>query len=287
MRHHIIALIAALLPLTASADELELIGRYAWETDDVIGLSGIEVLDDGAGYIAVGDKGWWVKGRFIRENGKIVDHKLDRIEPIVAPNGLPVAARRIADWSDAEGLALAPDGRVWVSFEQWTHVLSFKAPFTRGAYVREHPTFREYSRNWQLEALAVDPKGQLYVFPEKPMAEGFPIYRLQSNGEWTIDGHLPERDVFAIVGADFDEDGTLYLLERKLIVGLWWQSQLRRVRLDGSVDETIWTSERGAFNNLEGLSLWRDARGLRMLMVSDDNGRKNVPTEFVEFRLVD
>ena len=76
-------------------------------------------------------------------------------------------------------------------------------------------------------------------------------------------------------------------LERKLVVGLWWQSRIRRVRLDGSLDETIWTSERGAFDNLEGLSLWRDAKGLRMTLVSDNNGSEKTPTEFVEFRVTD
>ena len=35
-----------------------------------------------------------------------------------------------------------------------------------------------------------------------------------------------------IVGADFADDGTLYLLERKLVVGIWWQSRIRRVRLE-------------------------------------------------------
>ena len=127
--------------------------------------------------------------------------------------------------------------------------------------------------------------GTVYVFSEKPLIEGFPIYRLNAGGLWAIDGFLPERDVFAIVGADFNTDGTLYLLERKLVVGLWWQSRIRQVRLDGSLDETIWTSERGEFDNLEGISVWRDAEGLRLTLVSDNNGSERTPTEFVEFRV--
>ena len=102
-----------------------------------------------------------------------------------------------------------------------------------------------------------------------------------------IDGHLPEHDVFSIVGADFDENGDLYLLERKLIVGLWWQNRIRRVRLDGSEDTAIWTSERGEFGNLEGIALWRDEDGLRLVLVSDNNANEDTPTEFVEFRLTE
>jgi len=287
MRQYFIALILGMFPALVHGAELSLIGRYAWSTEDVVGVSGIEILEDGSGYLAVSDDGWWLEGSFTRKNDVIIDHKLRRLEPIIAQNGLPVSARRVADWSDAEGLALAPDGRVWVSFERWAHVLEFDAPFTRARLIRDHPTFRTFADNWQLEAIAVDPEGRVFVFSEKPMIEGFPIYRLRNGREWVIDGYLPERDVFAIVGADFDEDGTLYLLERKLVVGLWWQNRVRRIRLDGSLDETIWTSERGEFDNMEGITLWRDAEGLRMTLVSDNNGSQNVPTEFVEFRVIE
>ncbi|NNL72832.1 MAG: esterase-like activity of phytase family protein, partial [Silicimonas sp.] len=121
---------------------------------------------------------------------------------------------------------------------------------------------------------------------EKPLAEGFPIYRLDGD-RWTIDGYLPEQDVFSIVGADFAENGDLYLLERKLVVGLWWQNRIRRVRLDGSADEILWTGERGQFLNLEGIALWRDAGELRVTLVADDNGDLRDPTQFVEFRLTE
>jgi len=138
-----------------------------------------------------------------------------------------------------------------------------------------------------LEAVAIDPAGQIYAFSEKPLPEGFPIYRLGPDNLWVIDGYLPERDVFAIVGADFAPDGTLYLLERKLVVGIWWQNRIRRVHFDKFIDETLWTGERGAFGNLEGISVWDDGKGLRMTLVSDNNGSQSTPTEFVEFRLTD
>ena len=111
------------------------------------------------------------------------------------------------------------------------------------------------------------------------------MYRLNEEG-WTIEGQLPERDLFAIVGADFDDNGDLYLLERKLVMGLWWQSRIRRVRLDGNEDRTLWTSERGDYGNLEGLALWRDGDRLMMTAVSDNNGGDGTPTEFIDFELV-
>ncbi|MCV6593212.1 MAG: esterase-like activity of phytase family protein [Silicimonas sp.] len=286
MRAHALSLILATLGTTLWADpELTLIGRTPWETETIIGVSGIEVTADGSGFLAVGDRGWWLQGSFKRDGEKIADIEVTRLEPIIGQNGLPVAARRVGDWSDSEGLALAPDGTAYISFERWAHVWRFPQPFTRAKFIKDHPTFYDHAENWQLEAAAIDPQGQVYVFSEKPLVEGFPIYRLGEDDKWVIDGYLPERDVFAIVGADFDEDGTLYLLERKLVVGLWWQSRLRRVRLGEALDETIWTSDRGEFDNLEGISVWRDDKGLRLTMVSDNNGSTRNPTEFVEFRL--
>ena len=288
MRHNLVALIISLLvPVPGWSDTLELIGRFAWETESVIGISGIEITEAGNGFLSVSDRGWWLEGRFQRDGDRIVGVQITRLDSITGQDGLPVPARRVGDLSAAEGLALAPDGTAWVSFERWAHVWWFKEPFARANWVKDHPTFYDHADNWQLEAMAIHPNGTVYAFSEKPLIEGFPIYRLSDLKRWTIESYLPERDVFAIVGADFDEDGTLYLLERKLVVGLWWQSRIRRVRLGGTLDEAIWTSERGAFGNLEGLSVWRDAKGLRLTLVSDNNGSETKPTEFVEFRLTE
>ncbi|MGR3511434.1 MAG: esterase-like activity of phytase family protein [Paracoccaceae bacterium] len=287
MRTRPLALIAALWPAIGWSETLELIGAFQLETETVIGVSGLEVTPDGMGFVAVADRGWWLEGLFQREGDAITAVDIERVEPIIGQDGFPVSARRVGDWSDAEGLALAPDGTAWVSFERWAHVWRFDRVYGRAQWIKDHPTFYDHADNWQLEAAAIDPNGTIYVFSEKPLPEGFPIYRLGEDDLWVIDGYLPEQDVFAIVGADFAPDGALYLLERKLVVGIWWQNRIRRVRLDGSEDVILWTGERGAFGNLEGLSVWEDERGLRLTLVSDNNGKEKAPTEFVEFRLTE
>ncbi len=286
MLKRLVAVILSMQPVLASAETLEAIGLYAWETESIQGISGLEVTDDGAGFVAVSDRGWWIEGRFDRKGDAIVGVDLDGIRPIIGNDGLPVAARRVGDWSDAEGLAFAPDGSAYVAFERWAHVSRFGPELGVGQWIKDHPTFYDHAENWQLEATAVAPDGTVYVFSEKPLLDGFPIYRLGADKLWTIDGYLPEQDIFAIVGADFADDGALYLLERKLVVGLWWQNRIRRVRLDGSEDVILWTGERGEYENLEGISVWRDEADLRLTLVSDNNGANNTPTQFVEFRLV-
>lgn len=284
MRKSFVALILCFLPNIGAADELELIGIRHLETQSIVGVSGIEVSEDGMSFAAVADRGWWLTGTFQRQEDAISEVVIDDIQPIIGQDGYPVSARRVGDWSDAEGLAIAPDGRAWVAFERWARVAWFERIMTRSNWIKDHPSFYDYSENWELEAVAIDPGGHVFAFSEKPQLDGFPIYRLAPEG-WVIDGYLPERDLFSIVGADFDANGDLYLLERKLIVGLWWQSRIRRVRLDGSEDAAIWTSERGEYGNLEGIALWRDDTGLRLVLVSDNNANEDVPTEFVEFRL--
>ena len=126
-----------------------------------------------------------------------------------------------------------------------------------------------------------------HTFPEQPLSEGFPVYLLEENS-WIIDSYIPKNDGFSIVGADFDDDGRLYLLERKLVLGLWWQNRVRRLQIRGlSADEIIWTGVRGEYNNLEGIAVWNDDTGLRIVMVSDNNADRSEATQFVEYRLVE
>jgi len=278
-------LAASLWCLAAQADRLTHIGTFEWPTEAVVGLSGLEVSDDGLTFYAIGDRGWYLSGEFERNGEQIVGLRLQKYLPILGNDGLPVSARRVGDWSDAEGLAIAPDGTYWISFERWAHVSRYDEPELTGHWIKDHPSFSSYKDNRQLEALAIHPNGILYAFPEQPLSDGFPIYRLDGT-TWSISGYIQKRNGFSIVGADFDSDGQLYLLERKLVLGLWWQNRVRRLRVDSPESyEILWTGDRGEYNNLEGIAVWRDEVGHRITMVSDNNADPQEITQFVEFRL--
>lgn len=282
MRHLVTAFLLSASP--AAADTLTHLGTFVWDTPSVVGLSGLEVSDDGTSFATISDRGWYLAGDFLRTDGQISGINLRDFLPIRGIDGLPVSARRVGDWADAEGLAVAPDGRLWIGFERWAHVSAYDAPDQTGQWIKDHPTFAAYDDNRQIEALALHPDGTLYAFAEQPLDGAFPVYRLDGK-TWTIAGTLPPQDRFALVGADFDVDGRLYLLERKLALGLWWQNRVRRVDLTTFTSEILWTGGRGDFGNLEGLALWHDADGLRLTLVSDNNGDRSDPTHFVEFRL--
>ena len=50
-----------------------------------------------------------------RDSIRRIELEIERLEALYGQNGYPVSARRVGDWSDAEGLAIAPDGTAWVS----------------------------------------------------------------------------------------------------------------------------------------------------------------------------
>jgi hypothetical protein len=287
MRADLVALIVA-IALPANADELDLVGRTAWGVNAANGVSGLEMSDDGMSFWAVSDRGWSLAGVVTRIDGAIDKVTVTRIDPLLGHDGFPVTARRVGDWADAEGLAMLPDGTTYVSFERWPHVSRYADIRGKAEQTRDHPSFYDYADNRQLEAVAVSPDGEVFAFPEQtgPARDGFAVYRLAGN-EWEITGEIEALDGFGLVGADFDDLGRLYLLERKLALGFWWQNRIRRFDTPEGAGEILWTGARGEFDNLEGIALWRDPSGLRITLVSDNNFDPDEPTSFVEFRLTE
>jgi hypothetical protein len=283
-----VACIGLALSVTAAqAETLQLTGTYMWKTRSVVGLSALEVQDGGEGFVALGDRGWYISGRFTRNEGHITGVTVDRYLPILGLDGLPSPARRFGDWSDAEGLAIGPDGEMWISFERWTRVVRYTGPEDIGTLIRPHPSFTSYRDNRQLESVALHPDGTLYAFAEAPQADGFAIYRLRE-GQWDIAGHIVRRNRFAIVGADFDATGRLFLLERKHFLGYWWQNRIRILDVnDPDTITTLWTSGMGDYDNLEGIAVWQGGAATRLTVVSDNNGQSDETTQFLEFELLD
>ena len=134
----------------------------------------------------------------------------------------------------------------------------------------------------------MSPDGRLHVFSEEalPAYGAFPVYVFASEG-WEITGTIEAMNRFGIVGADFGPDGRLYLLERKLVLGRWWQSRIRVFDVPEGRGKVLWTSRRGEYFNLEGIAAWSDEDGIRLTLVSDNNQRQSEPTQFVEFRLTE
>lgn len=278
---------ACLWTAPLSAQSLIHTGTFNWETRAVVGLSALELSEDGQDFVAIGDRGWYLAGQLRREDGQVTDVTIDSYLPLLGTNGLPVSARRLGDWSDAEGLAIAPDGTMWVSFERWARVVRYQGPQDSGTVLPKHPDFPTYRENRQLESVALHPDGTLYAFAEAARRDGFAVYAYQ-DGQWAVTGHIAASKRYAIVGADFDSAGRLFLLERRHFLGQWWQNRIRVLDVDRPESTTIlWTSGMGDYDNLEGLAVWGTPTQTRLTVVADNNGAVSEISQILDFELVD
>lgn len=225
-----------------------------------------------------------------RITGKIADRIAGKITGTsgVTAAPLPLIRRDLPGQSDSEGLALASDDSLYVSFEGVHSVRIYTSPDRSEALPRAD-AFETMQNNSSLEALAIDDNGWLYTLPERSgaLSRPFPVYRYR-NGAWDQPFDIPRIGGFLPVGADFGPDGMFYLLEREF-TGFGFRSRVRRFGLtDNGLEhaQTLLQTTTRTHDNLEGIAIWRDDTGhIRLTMVSDDNFNAFQRTEFVEYAL--
>lgn len=265
------------------------LGKFVWRLNNPAfgGFSGIEILNGGQDFVALSDKATFVTGQ-IRRNaeGQITAMIANPILRLLdGKTGKPLIGWR----TDSEGLAVDIAGQAFVSFENRPSVARLDLENGATTDLNRHPDFAKLSRNGALEALAIGDDQTLYTLPERPHSQDIPVYRWR-NGVWDRKLHLPRRGEYAVVAADILE-GKLYLLERGFRMIGGFSSRLRRFDISGtglSAEKTLVETPMGMFDNLEGLSVWRDATGaMRATMISDDNFFVLQQTQILEFRLPD
>ncbi len=276
----VIGLAAATVPRATESTSV------TWRNDDARfgGFSGLHVFDGGTRFVSISDRGAIVQGQLIRNNGRLKSIKLARILPLKNTKGVPLRGHL----SDAEGLAVRGDGRLFISFEGAHRVWTYRDPASEGAWLPRHPDFKTMQNNSSLEALAIGPDNALYTIPERSgrLNRPFPVYRYQ-NGEWTMPFSVPRHGPYLVVGADIGPDGRFYLLERHLGSIFGFETRVRRFDMTAAGlqnEVTLIQTSAGEHDNLEGLSVWRtETGGLRLTMISDDNFRGIQKTEIVEY----
>ncbi len=267
----------------------ELLGSYRWSQPEPWfgGFSGIELSDDGSTMTVIGDKGILLRARVERTDGKITG--IDAGQP--TDLGDDGARKLTGKFKDSEGLAVAPDGAVLVSFERTHRVGIYRTPGTRAAILPAVREFHKLHPNRSLEALALDARGRVYTMPEEPARDNglIPVFRWDGTA-WSVPFQLPRIGSFLPVGADFGPDGRFYLLERTLSM-FGFRSRVRSWDMSGPMPtdgRTLLETAPLTHDNLEGIAVWRDSDGkIRLTMVSDDNFNFLQRTELVEYVLPD
>tara|TARA_R110002049_G_scaffold44333_5_gene130096 strand:+ start:156294 stop:157181 length:888 start_codon:yes stop_codon:yes gene_type:complete len=248
------------------------------------GLSGAEVSSDGTEITVVTDRGRVAQGQMIRKDGKLAGIDISHSASLKSPDGRVLGL----GYSDAEGLAKGANGHLYASFEHDHRVVRLHPRTGLSTPLRAHPDFAKLQPNSGLEALAIHPDGSLFALPERSGGQNkpFPVY-VFNGSTWVINAHIPRRGPFLPVGADFADNGDLYVLERA-ITPLGFRSRIRRFTLDAPYlgEVTLFTSRPGQFDNLESLSIWRDSNDqTRLSLISDDNFFAIQQTQVVELTL--
>lgn len=289
-----VALIVALLSAGPSGavktEQARYLGSYTWNHSArwFGGLSAIELEGDGVTMTVLSDRTRLLTAGLSRDaTGQITGVRIGQVYPVLSSRG----QRMPGDAGDTEGLVSVPGGGHYISFERVHRVAFYSGPGASAQVLPRPAAFREMEHNGSFEALAMDQQGRLYTMPESSRtADGaIPVYRWDGK-RWSTPFKLPQRGNFLPVGADFGPDGRLYVLERAT-GAFGFRSRLRRWEVRGNTarNETILFEGRtGRHDNLEGVSIWRDAGGkLRATMISDDNFLFVQRTEIVEYALPD
>jgi len=264
------------------------------------GLSAIRVQADGANFIALSDKGWWLKGRIVYDGNRPSGIADAQMAPILGPDGLALAAR---GWYDTESIA-QDGGTLYVGIERVNRIVRLDygkdGLLARGQPIEVPPGVRGLPNNKGLEALVFVPRG---------LPLGGALIAISERG-LNRDGNLlafiiggPRPGAFALRRtADFDvsdaallPSGDLLVLERKFSWTTGLFVRIRRIKLadvapgalvDGQV---LFEADLGyAIDNLEGLSVHRGSNGETVLtMVSDDNFSALQRTLLLQFTLAE
>ena len=264
------------------------------------GLSSIRMEPDGRRFLAVSDKGNWLRGRIIYRN----DHPdgIDEAEmaPVLGPDGRALAAR---GWYDTESIA-QDGGTLYVGIERVNRIVRLNygrdGLRARATPIPVPPAVRKLPYNKGLEALVFVPRGQplagtLIAISERGLdAAGHLMAFLiggPSPGQFAVARH----DEFDISDAALLPSGEILLLERRFN---WLQGVAVRIRripltqirpgvvVDGRI---IFEADLGyQIDNMEGLAVHRAADGTLILtMISDDNFSSIQRTLLLQFALVE
>ena len=254
---------------------------------DYGGFSGLVISNEGTEALVVTDKSFFFVLELRRdENDILTGYSVIRKGRILSSKGEHLNGRN----TDSESIVIDENNNYYISFESNHRIMMHAEVGGKGVFVPKHPMFRKLSVNKGIEALAIDADNRLIAIPEKPPSgiSDIPIFRLQ-NDKWEIIKYVKINDNFLVTDAEILPEGLLLILERKFSWTQGFKTRFRLISLDKFDNKepvTVFTSTANQFDNLEGVTLWRDKNGeMRILTVSDDNFHPLQQSEIREFFL--
>ena len=255
--------------------------------EDYGGFSGLVVNNQGSEALVVTDKSiFFVLELRRNEDDNLTGYSVIKRGRILSSKGEHLTGRNI----DSESIVMDANNNYYISFESNHRIMMHAEVDGKGVFLPKHPMFKKLSVNKGIEALAIDNDNRLIAIPEKPPSgiSDIPIFRLQDN-KWEIIKYVKIKDGFLVTDAEVLPLGLLLILERHFSWTQGFKTRFRLISLDkfdNTEPITVFTSTANQFDNLEGVTLWRDKKGeMRILTVSDDNFHPLQQSEIREFFL--
>ena len=255
--------------------------------EDYGGFSGLIIHKQGSEALLVTDKSFYFVLELLRnEDDNLTGFSISKKGRILSSKGEKLTGRN----TDSESIVIDANNNYFISFESNHRIMMHAEVGGKGSFVPKHPLFRKLYVNKGIETLAIDNDNRLIAIPEKPPSgiSNIPIFRLQNN-KWEIIKYIEIKDSFLVTDAVVLPQGLLLILERKFSWTQGFKTRFRLISLDkfdNTEPITVFTSTANQFDNLEGMTLWKDKKGaVRILTVSDDNFHPLQQSELREFFL--
>jgi hypothetical protein len=267
---------------------------------DFGGISAIRVAADGARFIAVTDKGRWLRGRILYRDGAPVG--LDDVEmaPVLGPDGRPITAR---GWYDTEAMA-EDGGTVYLGLERVHQIMRFDygkdGLAARGQPIAVPPAMKKLPSNKGIEGLVFVPRGtplggSLLAFSERGLDSAGNLLAFIIGGPTPGTFTIKRLGDFDISDAALLPPSDLLVLERRFSFMSGVAIRIRRIALaavqPGAVVDgrALLEADMGyQIDNMEGLSVHKTAAGETVLtLISDDNFSLIQRTVLLQFTLTD
>ncbi len=267
--------------------------------DDLGGISGLIIRGNGTSLLGISDVGSWLTADLTYRAGMLNGLENVHMAPLLGAPGENLQGKHAAD---SEGLGLANNGDILVSFERYHRIARYDfdgaGAQARAAYIAIPEESENFSDNKGLEAVGQFPAGSLLGGRILAVAERY----LDDDGNhtgWLLGDGDPVKLQFARV-EDFDitamtilPDGRLILLERAFSILLGPAMRLRLVEpaelRAGNVitgRELMRANSHETIDNMEGLANHVSEDGETILtLISDDNFRSFQRTLMMQFAL--
>jgi hypothetical protein len=260
------------------------------------GFSALLIQKDGSHFIALSDRGLWLRGRIVYEGDRPAAIADTVMAKVLNADGKPYTRL------DTEALT-ENEGKLSVGVERLNQILRYeygkKGFLAPGKPIAIPPGIKDLPFNEGLEALVFIPEGfplggALVAFSESDLNEAGNLKAFLIGGPSPGDFCVKRTGEYAISDAALLPDGDLLILERKYSPETGVAMRIRRLPLaaikpGATVDgrTVVEADSRFMIDNMEALSVHRAPSGaIVVTLLSDDNFSRLQKTILLQFTLL-